>query len=165
MRRFCCLALAVMHQHGGHPWYLKAFGKDDFRVHEAVTFLDSGSFTETDTALQCVEKDMDAVATPEYPDHWMHAAGRGTEPFRMTICCKSLLLIYKDSGDPSFGCVDVFVDGALTRSINPLEVGWNHCNAVIVYQGNEAKEHQVQICLNPADGSKNFTILGFGYTE
>jgi len=145
--------------------YLKAFGKDDFRVHEAVTFLDSGSFTETDTALQCVEKDMDAVATPEYPDHWMHAAGRGTEPFRMTICCKSLLLIYKDSGDPSFGCVDVFVDGALTRSINPLEVGWNHCNAVIVYQGNEAKEHQVQICLNPADGSKNFTILGFGYTE
>ena len=144
---------------------IKAFGKDDAAEHKAVTFLSAGSFTETDTALQCVEKDTDAFVTPEFPDHWMHAAGQGTESFRMTICCKDLLLVYKDSGDPSFGCVDVYVDGTLTRSINPLEVGWNHCNAVIVYRGEESTVHQVELRLNPEDGSKNFTVLGFGYTE
>ncbi|MBE5951129.1 MAG: SGNH/GDSL hydrolase family protein [Lachnospiraceae bacterium] len=144
---------------------LKAFGKDDVIDHEAVSFLDAGSFTETDTALQCVEKDLDAFVSPEYPDHWMHMAGCKAESFRMRIACKDLMLVYKDSGDPSFGCVDVYVDGVLTRSINPLEVGWNHCNAVIVYQGEKSAVHDVEIRLNPEDGSKNFTILGFGYTE
>ena len=144
---------------------LKAFGKEDVIRHDAVVFLDAGAFTGTDTQLQCVEKDMDSFVTPEYPDHWMHVAGDGTESFRMNICCRDLLLVYKDSGDLSFGCVDVSVDGVRTRSINPLEVGWNHCNAVIVYQGKACAEHQVEIRLNPEDGSKNFTILGFGYTE
>ena len=144
---------------------LKAFGKDDVTCHVAVTFLDAGSFTGTDTALQCVEKDRDAFVTPEYPDHWMHVGGTKAESFRMSISCKDLLLVYKDSGDQAFGCADVFVDDTLTRSINPLEVGWNHCNAVIVYQSNACAMHEVEIRLNPADGSKHFTVLGFGYTQ
>ena len=145
--------------------YLRSFGKDDVIEHEAVTFLDAGSFIGTDTQLQCVEKDLNAFVLPEFPDHWMHEAGTAPESFKMTISCKDLLLVYKDSGDPAFGCVDVWVDGQQTRSINPLEVGWNHCNAVIVYQGAVCAEHEVELRLNPADGSKHFTVLGFGYTQ
>ena len=143
---------------------LKAFDKESAAKHAAVKRIEAGSFEDTDTALQCVEQDDHAYTTPEFPAHWMHMAGKGKESFRLDICCKDLLLVYKDSGDPTFGCVEVWVDGSCTRTINPLEIGWNHCNAVIVYSGEQTGEHQVEIRLIPEDGSKNFTILGFGYT-
>jgi len=144
---------------------LKAFGKDDVSAHSVVTALSAGSFTQTDNALQCVEQDANAYTTPEFPDHWMYD-GDADEPesFTMTITCKDLLLVYKDSGDPAFGTAEVLVDGAITRTINPLEVGWNHCNAVIVHVGEETAEHQVEIRMLAGEEKKKFTILGFGYT-
>jgi len=145
---------------------LKSFGKDDYSAHAVVTALEAGSFTETDNMLQCVEQDANAHTTPEFPDHWMYDGGKEQpESFTMTITCKDLLLVYKDSGDPSFGKAEVLVDGTVTRTINPLEVGWNHCNAVIVYTGEEAAEHQVEIRMLAGEESKKFTILGFGYTQ
>ena len=54
------------------------------------------------------------------------------------------------------------VDGEITRTINAVEVGWNHCNAVIIYTDEEVKEHQVEVRMT--DAAKKFTILGFGYT-
>lgn len=146
---------------------LKAFGKDDAAEHEAVRSIIPGSFIETDTALQCVEQDDNSFTTPEFADHWMYAPGKDVadfESFKMTIDCKDLLLVYKDSGDVSFGTGEVLVDGKITRTINPLEVGWNHCNAVIVYNGEVCCEHNVEIRMAAGFEQKNFTILGFGYT-
>ena len=151
---------------------LKSFGKDDFAEHEAVKSLLAGAFTENDIMLQCVEQDDHAYTTPEFPDHWMYdpekaeaVAGEKPDSFHMTIECKDLLLVYKDSGDLSFGTAQVLVDGIVTRTINPLEVGWNHCNAVIVHQGDECQEHQVEVRMAAGEEGKKFTILGFGYTR
>ena len=144
---------------------LKAFGKEDAMEH--VKMLSAGSFTGTDTALQCVEQDDHAYVTPEFPDHWMYEGNCTPEEmknFTMTICCKDLLLVYKDSGDQAFGTVEVLVDGNVTRTVNPLEVGWNHCNAVIVYNSEQAAEHQVEIRMKAGEEAKKFTVLGFGYT-
>lgn len=146
---------------------LKAFGREDYKNHEAVKALLAGSFTETDTQLQCVEQDDHAYATPEFPDHWMYVGScedAAPESFTLKIVCKDLLLVYKDSGDPSFGTAEVLVDEAVTRIINPLEIGWNHCNAVIVLTGEECKEHLVEVRMAKGESGKNFTILGFGYT-
>ncbi len=146
---------------------LKTFGKEDFAAHAVVKALTAGSFTETDSMLQCVEQDDHAYTTPEFPDHWMYNGSSGAEAFQsftMTIHCKDLLLVYKDSGDPSFGTVEVLVDGVVTRTINPLEVGWNHCNAVIVHTGDTAADHRVEIRMADGEEKKKFTILGFGYT-
>ena len=144
---------------------LKAFGKDDYSKHGAVKELQPGSFTETDTMLQCVEQDANAFTTPEFPDHWMYAGDKEKpEMFTMTISCKDLLLVYKDSGDSSFGTAEVLVDGKVTRLVNPLEVGWNHCNAVIVHTGEEVMEHRVELRMMAGEEKKKFTILGFGYT-
>ncbi len=142
---------------------LKAFGKADAAEQDVVKQLNCGSFTGTDTMLQCVEQDANAFTTPEFPDHWMYeGTADAFESFTMTITCKDLLLVYKDSGDPSFGTARVLVDGAETRVINPLEVGWNHCNAVIIYTGEFCAEHRVELYVE--DKQKKFTILGFGYT-
>lgn len=148
---------------------LWAFGKEDFMAHKAVKSLQNGSFTAIDTQLQCVEQDTNSYTTPEFPDHWMYAGSTelctAFEPFRMTIECRDLLLVYKDSGDHSFGTAEILVDGSVARTINPLEVGWNHCNAVIIHTGDTAAEHQVEIRMAAGNEQKNFTILGFGYTQ
>jgi len=142
---------------------LKAFGRDDAIEH--AKSLSEGSFTGIDKELQCVEQDDHAYVTPEFPDHWMYEGGKDTpESFTMTLCCKDLLLVYKDSGDRSFGTVEVLVDGEVTRTVNPLEVGWTHCNTVIVYTGETAVEHRVEIRMAAGEENKKFTILGFGYT-
>lgn len=156
---------------------LTSFGKEDYIAHAAVKALQPGSFMGADCALQCVEQDDHAYTTPEFPDHWMYepeetvaeaggSDGTSAAPasFTMTIDCKDLLLVYKDSGDPSFGTAEVLVDGAVTRTVNPLEVGWNHCNAVIVHTGEICCRHNVEIRMKAGEEQKKFTILGFGYT-
>ncbi len=144
---------------------------DTFKALEVYTKKDvdggivvsAGGFDGCDCELQYVERNVNAYATPEFPENWMHPAGAAKEPYRIGLTCKDLLLIYKDSGDQKFGKAQVFVDGTLTRTIDPLLVGWNHCNAVIVYRSENAAEHVVEVKME--DNDKFFTILGWGYTR
>ncbi len=139
---------------------LKVFTKKDTVSGIAV---EAGSFLGTDCELHYAERNEDSFATPEYPENWMHAGDGKDAPYRMKIYCKDLLFIYKDAGNKKFGKAQVLVDGAVTRTVDPLEVGWNHCNAVIVHSGKEAAEHVVEV--RPVDAEKCFTIFGWGYTE
>jgi len=143
---------------------LLSFDRSDYKEHAAVKELSCGGFTETDTILQCVEKDDNALASPEFPDNWMKPVGTEGEAFKLQLYCKDLLVVYKDTGDGSFGKVEVKVDGKVTRVIDPLEVGWNHCTAYIVYNSDAAAENSVEIAMKEEDATKGFTILGFGYT-
>lgn len=143
---------------------LRSFDRSSYNGHDAVKELSCGAFEEKDMILQCVEQDDHAYATPEFPENWMKEPGKSGEAFRMRLCCKDLLLVYKDTGDTRFGKVEVRVDGTVTRTIDPLEIGWNHCSAYIVYQSEEAAEHEVEVAMKAEDAEKGFTILGFGYT-
>lgn len=144
---------------------LLAFDRSNYGKHEAVKELSEGAFFEKDGILQYVEKDDNPQATPEFPDNWMKASEAEGEAFRMRICCKDLLLVYKDSDSPVFGKAEVSVDGVVTRVIDPREVGWNHCTAYVVYESETAAEHTVEISMRKEDEGKSFTILGFGYTR
>ena len=143
---------------------LLAFDRSNYEEHEAVVSLECGGFAEKDTMLQYVEKDADVQASPEFPENWMKPQGQSGEPFRMRLRCKDLLLVYKDSGHPMFGKAEIRVDGNVTRVVDPLEVGWDHCTAYVVYESDEAAEHEVTISMHPEAADKVFTILGFGYT-
>lgn len=138
---------------------LKVFTKAD--TEEGIE-VEPGDFEQTDHELQYVERNENAFATPEFPENWMHG-GVGENPYRIVLTCKDLLLVYKDSGDLKFGKAQIFVDGVQTRTIDPVEVGWNHCNAVIVYRSEEAAKHTVEVRMEKAE--KYFTILGWGYTR
>ena len=133
------------------------------RTHGKEVRIDCGDFNGIDKELQAVERDRNLFATPEFPDNWMHTAGG--RPFVMDIVCSALLIVEKDSGSPTAGCIDVYVDGEKVRTINPREVGWTHCNALILFRGRERKEHHVELCMHPGDEEKQFTILGFGYVD
>ena len=122
-----------------------------------------GDFDKTDKELQAVERDRDLFTTPEFPDNWMHTSGN--QPFVMDIECSALLIVAKDSGSPQAGCLDAYVDGEKVRTINPREVGWTHCNALILFRGGEKKKHHIELRMQPGDEEKQFTVLGFGYVE
>lgn len=125
--------------------------------------IDCGDFTGTDKELQAVERDLDLFQTPEFPNNWKHE--KGASPFVMDIKCSALLIVAKDSAAPDAGCVEVTVDGEKVREINPREVGWTHCNALILFREKENTMHHVEIAMKPEDTDHHFTILGFGYVD
>lgn len=130
---------------------------------EEVAVIDMGGFCELDLDLQMVEMDVSPRRSPQFPHNWMHEPGKGAPEFRMTLSSKRLLLVFKDSGSPEFGCVDVWVDGRIVKRLNPHENGWTHCNAVILYDEQEVTEHTVVLAMAEGEEQKRFTVLGFGY--
>lgn len=126
--------------------------------------INMGGFWETDDELQMVEMDANPFGTPQFPNNWMHTTSSGNESFKMTINSRSLILVFKDSGNSKFGIADIFVDGQQIKTADPHEVNWTHCNAVILYQEKACREHQVEIKMASNHEDKCFTILGFGYT-
>lgn len=127
----------------------------------AAVQIDCGDFAEIDKELQAVERDRDLFTTPEFPNNWKHTSG--SRPFCMDIVCSALLIVAKDSGSPAAGCIDAYIDGEKVRNIDPKEVGWTHCNALILFRGGERRQHHVEIHMQAGDEEKPFTILGFGY--
>ena len=128
-----------------------------------ISKLDAGSFDDVDKDLQLVEMDEEIVPKPEFPGNWAYN-GRKAEakPFVMSINCSKLLLVFKDSGSALFGTAEVFVDEKKVKDVNPLEVGWTHCNAVIILNEEKNRQHKVEIKMANGMNDKKFTILGFG---
>jgi len=146
-------------------------GNDFVHIHlldrkdgQSIARIEEGGFVETDTELQMVEMDANPFGTPEFPYNWMHTASSGEESFKLTLTSKNLILVFKDSGRQDFGKADIYVDGEHVKTLDPHENNWTHCNAVILYQEQESKEHLVEIRMATEDHNKCFTILGFGYT-
>jgi hypothetical protein len=135
--------------------------RKDNRINAKIKM---GGFWESDNELQMVEMDDNPFGTPQFPNNWMHTALSGNESFKMTINSRSLILVFKDSGNSEFGKADIFVDGQQIKTADPHEVNWTHCNAVILYQEDVCREHQVEIKMASNQEDKCFTILGFGYS-
>lgn len=128
--------------------------------------IQPGGFVHTDRVLQCVEMDAVVEPVPEFPFNWHYDGTDTAQPyFEMTISCRALLLIFKDSGETDAGRADVFVDGRYVRTADPFVNGWLHCNAIIILNGHTGGSHHVRVQLQETDRKKKFTILGFGYVE
>lgn len=122
-----------------------------------------GGFEATDTDIQRVERNTDLFGTPQFPNNWMHDRNSSKdEPFTMDVECTAILGIFKDSASVDTGCADIFVDGEFVLKYDPHDVGWTHCNPVILLRGAEHKKHHVEIRMDDNSKNKDFTILGFG---
>ncbi|MBW4084162.1 SGNH/GDSL hydrolase family protein [Paenibacillus sp. S150] len=137
----------------------------DRSSREGAARIDAGGFIGIDSELQMVEMDDHPYGSPEFPDNWMHTASSGSGSFKMAIYSKSLILVYKDSGNPEFGSAEIRVDGQMVKLADPHGNNWTHCNPVLLYQEKDAGEHLVEIKMAAGHESKRFTILGFGYVR
>ena len=127
--------------------------------------ISAGAFTQKDDAIQGYMHGGKC-----FPENWSRpSTGSGTAdnlPFTMTLNCKSLILIYKNANNDSFGKADVFVDGKLFKTYaGHEEGGWNNCMIVMIIDEQEAAKHTVEIKMAQGDEDKTFTILAFGYAE
>lgn len=102
----------------------------DRSVNPFDAVIDPGCFTETDADLQSVPFDFEDVNTPEFPHNWKK--GAGDNPFTMDITCRSIQLVFKDSGSKEFGAAVVTVDGKEVAAYDPRQAGWTHCHAAII---------------------------------
>lgn len=121
-------------------------------------------FDHKDTQIQYVERNMDNFGSPVLENGWAKEGDTKDAEFVMTITCKNIVLVSKDSGSPRFGKADVYVDDKLVLTPDPLVNGWNHCNPQIILNEEESGEHKVRIVMHPGEEEKYFTILGFGVT-
>lgn len=125
-----------------------------------------GAFNSTDQEVQRVEMDSELAPVPEFPYNWHYDGSRDApESFVLKVRCKRILGVFKDSDSPEFGCAVCFVDGSQVLEYDPLEIGWTHCNAVIIADGDRTEDHTVEIRMAPGFEHRKFTILGFGLVE
>ena len=132
----------------------------DRSVNPFDAVIAPGCFTETDTDLQSVPFDFEDVNTPEFPHNWKK--GAGDNPFTMDITCRSIQLVFKDSGSKEFGAAVVTVDGKEVAAYDPRQAGWTHCHAAIILKEETAQRHHIEIKMQEPGTDKVFTILGFG---
>lgn len=104
--------------------------------------------------------DFEDVNTPEFPHNWKK--GAGDKPFTMDITCRSIQLVFKDSGSKEFGAAVVTVDGKEVAAYDPRQAGWTHCHAAIILKEETAQRHHIEIKMQEPGTDKVFTILGFG---
>jgi lysophospholipase L1-like esterase len=129
----------------------------------SIAKITEGSFYASDIELQFAEMDDHPYGTPQFPDNWMHTSESGSDSFTMTLHCKSLILIYKNSGSNDFGNADIWVDGKQVKVADSQTVKWTRCHALILYRERQSREHTVEIRMVAGHESKRFTILGFGF--
>lgn len=131
----------------------------------SIAFIEEGGFGKVDAELQFSEMDDHPYGTAQFPHNWMHTGDSGSESFKMIIRCKSLLLVYKNSGSDEFGNAEVRVNGKVVRTAESHAVNWTRCHAVILHRSEKSEEHTVEIRMTAGHEQKRFTILGFGYVE
>lgn len=137
----------------------------DRASNKDIASIAEGGFCRTDSELQHAEMDDHSHGTPQFPNNWMHTGDSGSDSFTMTIRCRSLLLVYKNSGRDEFGNADILVDGTLVRTAESHAVKWTRCHAVLLHRSGRTEEHTVEIRMKAGHEGKRFTILGFGYVE
>ncbi|WP_156926715.1 SGNH/GDSL hydrolase family protein [Cohnella panacarvi] len=133
--------------------------------YNGVAEIAEGGFTETDSELQNAEMDDHPYGTPQFPYNWMRTASSGNASFKLTLACRCLILVFKDSGNGDFGKAEVIVDGKPVLVADPHLINWTHCNAVLLVRGEETKVREAEIRMAAGEENKSFTVLGFGYVE
>lgn len=130
--------------------------------------IDAGGFTKKDAAIQGY-----LHGGKCFPENWFNEAGgtdgngnKTSDNFKMTLNCKSLIMIYKNANSDSFGKYEVYVDGKLQNTYaGHEEGGWNNCMIVMIIDEAEAGKHTVEIKPAAGEENKSFTILAFGYSK
>ncbi len=136
---------------------------DRSNMEQYVNIVQRG-FDGMDEHIQHVERDLNNYSTPEFEHNWAKTDECKDAEFVMTVACKNIVLVSKDSGSPRFGKADIYVDDSMVLTADPLVNGWEHCNPQIILNESESKEHTIRIVMHPGDEDKFFTILGFGIT-
>lgn len=124
--------------------------------------INIGGFSTKDTATGTYLFDNSL----KFSDTWMHTGNNSGTSFTMNLTCKNLLLVYKLSNSNNTGSADVYIDGRLVKTVNGYSSGgWNNPQTIVLMNNSSSSSHKVEIKMANGNASKEFTILGFGFTK
>ncbi len=113
--------------------------------------------------LGCFHKGM---GSDSFRNRWVYHRGNGKKSFKMKLKCKSLFVVYKENNSKSEGNAQIYVDGRLKGIMTGYRVfGWGNPAVLFVFQEQSAKEHTIEVKMDPQDVGKDFTLLAFGYCD
>jgi hypothetical protein len=96
----------------------------------------------------------------QFPNDWVCSEGGGN--FKATATFRNLGILYYATIDGNSGQFEIYVDGALVRTIDAdFSGGWgNAINGVEVYTSNEATKHTIEIRKAQNSTGDIFELLG-----
>lgn len=137
----------------------------DLSQNPSVKSVDPGSFSMlTDSAQNTLQYIKDGIEKMQwFPDVWMHTSSTGSDSFKATINCRSLIIAYKMPSGNSSGKADCYIDGKRVGTMGGS--GWNNAGLLRALQEDEVKEHELEIRMQDGDENKPFTIFAIGYCD
>lgn len=137
----------------------------DAKSDAAIESIDAGSFSGKDTATGNFQYPYNGQkSAPWFPDNWMHTSTSGSDSLKITVTCKTLMFVYKQSSATSYGKADLYIDGNKKTTINCYnKSGWNNGAVYVALTEGEAKSHEIELKMADGEESKNFTLMAIGY--
>lgn len=128
--------------------------------------ITKGNFDSTDASCQTLKK----TNKSDFPVNWHKKQNSSSsEPLVLNLKCKAFILTYKVQGNwmsEKFGKAEVYVDGKLAGTYDGgAEGGWNNCEARVLFNGTESREHKIEVKMHPDSEKLGFTIVAMGYIE
>lgn len=132
---------------------------------KAIGSIDAGSFNEKDTATGNFQYEYNGQKNASwFPDNWMHKTTSGSDSLKVTLTCKTLMFVYKQSSATNFGKADLYIDGVKKTTINCYNAsGWNNGAVYVALTETEAKSHNIELKMAEGEENKNFTLMAIGY--
>lgn len=131
----------------------------------AIHSIDAGSFHEKDGATGNFQYLYNGQSkAPWFPDNWMHTSTSGSDSLKITVTCKTLMLVYKQSSATTYGKADLYIDGVKKTTLNCYNAsGWNNGAVYVALTEEEAKSHDIELKMAEGQENKNFTLMAIGY--
>ena len=132
---------------------------------QAVLSVEAGGFNQKDGATGNFQYAYNGKSNAAwFPDNWMHSSGSGNDSFKVSLYCRTIMLLYKISGSTQFGKADVYIDGKKKTTLNCYESGgWNCGKVSLVLTEQTAAVHTLELKMAEGNESKKFTVLAVGY--
>ena len=127
-------------------------------------------FGETKTEAYTVERggfrstDLDSYRNT--PVGWVcgpnffHDASDPAEPLKITGVFRKCLVAWRATNDPSFGTVQIQVDGKTVKAVKGGEGKWGQSEVVLALDDQEAAEHTLEIRVKEEGKKATITAIG-----
>lgn len=137
----------------------------DVSSDAAIGTVDAGGFSEKDSATGNYQYEYNGQSkAPWFPDNWMHTSSSGSDSLKITLTCKTLMFVYKQSSATAFGKADLYIDGKKKGTIDCYNSsGWNNGAVYVALTEEEAKSHNIELKMADGNENKNFTLMAIGY--
>ena len=92
--------------------------------------------------------------------NFFHDANDPMDPLKVTGVFRKCLVAWKASADPSFGTVEILIDGQVKKAVRGGEGKWGQSEVVLALDMKEAAEHTLEIRVKEEGKKATITAIG-----